>query len=878
MTEYEADEQHGNERGGRRGPLPIRLASRALTRVFLNPGGDPGDGRLRKAVEGKVVLVTGASYGIGEASALRLGGAGATVLLVARSRGRLEDVAERIEGNGGTARVHPCDLSDPDAVEALGADVLAANGRVDVLVSNAGKSIRRSIDLSYERFHDFRRTIDVNYLGPVRLVLALLPSMRERGEGHIVNVSTLGIRMPPTPRWSAYLSSKAAFDVWLRSLAPEVRHDGISCTSIYMSLVHTRMSDPTPMFRNMPGLTPEQAAGLVCRAIVERPREIEPWWVGATAPALEVARGPWERATSIVYNLTTDTPASVRPIREAGAELEDAGRPGAGDALREAAALAGLAPRAVEAMARSGMLQPARPDRVVRMMRAPLRHGMGPAALGAASAARWPDQPAIVDELGELTYSELDRRGRALASGLHDRLGVTAGDRLALMCRNHRGFVEGLLAGSRLGADVLLLNTDFAGPQLASVLEREEASAAVLDEEFGSVFDEAGFEGPRALAWADRARSEPEIESMIDAYEWAAARDPATRAQGRLVILTSGTTGTPKGAPRSLSLFSLLGPITTFLARVPVQARERILIGPPFFHGFGLTYLGLAMFLGATAVARRRFDPEEALRAIDEHRVTTLIAVPVMLQRILELPPEVRDRYDASSLRVVISAAAPLGPDLAAALTDAFGDVVYNIYGTTETGFGTIATPEDLRAAPGTVGRPLRGSVVRLLDDGGSDVPTGTTGRIFIGGGMVFEGYSGGGSKDTIAGMMSTGDLGHFDEEGRLFIDGREDDMVVSGGENVFPAEIEETLARHPDVADVAVLGVEDEQFGQRVMAYVVVQKDAEVTEDDLKGHVKTNLARFKVPREIVFVEEIPRNPTGKILRRRLRSDASAVG
>ena len=182
--------------------------------------------------------------------------------------------------------MHPCDLSDPDAVEALGADVLAANGRVDVLVSNAGKSIRRSIDLSYERFHDFRRTIDVNYLGPVRLVLALLPSMRERGEGHIVNVSTLGIRMPPTPRWSAYLSSKAAFDVWLRSLAPEVRHDGISCTSIYMSLVHTRMSDPTPTLRNMPGLTPEQAAGLVCRAIVDRPREIEPWWVGATAPAL----------------------------------------------------------------------------------------------------------------------------------------------------------------------------------------------------------------------------------------------------------------------------------------------------------------------------------------------------------------------------------------------------------------------------------------------------------------------------------------------------------------------------------------------------------------------------------------------------------------
>ncbi len=306
-----ADEQHDL-----RGPLPIRLASRAFTRVFLNPGGDPGEERLRAAVDGKVALITGASRGIGEATALRLGNAGARVLLVARSRERLERLAERIGELGGTADVYACDLADPDAVEALGAEVLDENHRVDVLVSNAGKSIRRSIDLSYERFHDFRRTIDVNYLGPVRLVLALLPSMRERGQGHIVNVSTLGVRIPPTPRWAAYLSSKAAFDVWLRSLAPEMRRDGVTYTSIYMALVHTRMSDPTPVFRRMPGLTPDQAAGLVCRAIVERPREIEPWWVGTTAPALQFARGPWELANSLVYRLTTDSAASARPVRE----------------------------------------------------------------------------------------------------------------------------------------------------------------------------------------------------------------------------------------------------------------------------------------------------------------------------------------------------------------------------------------------------------------------------------------------------------------------------------------------------------------------------------------------------------------------------------
>ena len=541
----------------------------------------------------------------------------------------------------------------------------------------------------------------------------------------------------------------------------------------------------------------------------------------------------------------------------------------ASSAVREAASLSALAPRAVAALVRNGVLRPVRPDRLARLLLAPLQHGTGAAALAAATATRWPDQPAIVDERGELTYGELDRRARGLASALLEECDSTTGG-LAVMCRNHRGFVEALLAGSRLGADLLLLNTEFAGPQLAQVLEREKPGTAILDEEFASVFDEAGFEGNRVLAWAEDKQAGTTFDSLIAAHESPKPSRSATRTQGRLIILTSGTTGVPKGAPRSLSVPSLLGPMTTFFSTVPLRARERILIGPPFFHGFGLTYLGVAMFLGATMVVRRRFDAEAALRAIDEHGVTTLIAVPVMLQRILELPDDVRGRYDHSSLQVVISAAAPLGTGLAAAVTDAFGDVVYNLYGTTETGFAAIATPEDLHAAPGTVGRPPNGTTVRILDEQDAGLRAGETGRIFVGGRMVFEGYSDGRSKDTVAGLMSTGDLGHFDAQGRLFIDGREDDMIVSGGENVFPGEIEEALTRHPDVADVAVLGVADEQFGQRLKAYVVLEKDCRPTEDDLKAHVKANLARFKVPREIVFTDEIPRNPTGKVLRRRL--------
>ena len=307
------------------GFLPLAVASRLLSRA-INPGGDPSERRLREAVTGKVVLVTGASHGIGEATARRLGGAGATVLLVARSADRLDDVAADISDLGGDAHAFPTDLSDPRSVDRLAAQVLERHEHVDVVVSNAGKSIRRSIELSYDRFQDFERTIGINYLGPVKLLLAFLPSMRSRGEGHIVNVSTIGVRVPPAPYWAAYQASKSAFDIFLRSAALESRADGISATSIYMALVHTRMSAPTPTFRYVPGLTPEQAAGVVCKAIVERPRAISPWWADAVELGSAVSRRPWELGMGLYSRLTGDTPSAER-----AAEQEEAGERVAGE-------------------------------------------------------------------------------------------------------------------------------------------------------------------------------------------------------------------------------------------------------------------------------------------------------------------------------------------------------------------------------------------------------------------------------------------------------------------------------------------------------------------------------------------------------------------
>jgi fatty-acyl-CoA synthase len=333
---------------------------------------------------------------------------------------------------------------------------------------------------------------------------------------------------------------------------------------------------------------------------------------------------------------------------------------------------------------------------------------------------------------------------------------------------------------------------------------------------------------------------------------------------GSIIILTSGTTGTPKGAQRESP--NSLAPVGALLSKVPFRKGETTVIGAPLFHALGFAHAALGIILGSTLVMRRRFDPELALGDLEKHRATALIVVPVMLRKMLDLgaPPKL------PHLRIVFVAGSQLGAELCVRATEAFGPVVYNLYGSTEVAYATIATPEDLAAEPGCVGRVPRGARVRILDENGRDVPAGTTGRIFVGNAMPFEGYTGGGGKEIIDGLLSSGDVGHFDAAGRLFIDGRDDDMIVSGGENVFPGEIEELLLHHEAIRDAAVIGIPDDQWGQRLRAFVVPQDGAEPTEDEIKAYVRDNLARYKVPREVVFLAELPRNPTGKVLKREL--------
>jgi fatty-acyl-CoA synthase len=338
----------------------------------------------------------------------------------------------------------------------------------------------------------------------------------------------------------------------------------------------------------------------------------------------------------------------------------------------------------------------------------------------------------------------------------------------------------------------------------------------------------------------------------------------------RFVILTSGTTGTPKGAQRSSP--DGLGAVAALLDKIPFRSRETMMIAAPLFHSWGFFHFVISLPTASTMVLRRRFDPEQTLRAVQESRAQVLGVVPVMLQRILQLPEETLRRYDLSSLRIVSLSGSALPGELAVEWMDRFGDNIYNLYGSTEVAYATVATPADLRAAPGTAGRPPRGTVVRLYDEGGDPVPQGDVGRIFVGNEMSFEGYTGGGNKDAIDGLLSSGDVGHFDAAGRLFIDGRDDEMIVSGGENVFPREVEDLLADHEAVVEVAVIGVEDEEYGQRLKAFVVLAEGLEASEEDMKAHVKTHLAGYKAPREVEFIDELPRNATGKVLKKDLHA------
>jgi acyl-CoA synthetase (AMP-forming)/AMP-acid ligase II len=527
----------------------------------------------------------------------------------------------------------------------------------------------------------------------------------------------------------------------------------------------------------------------------------------------------------------------------------------------------------VATMGRARLLAPMRPDKYLRIAAAMQRENMGITSGFAAAAQRCPDRPGLVDELGTLTWREIDQRADALAAGLQGLAGKP--NVIGIMARNHRGFVESLIAANRIGADVLLLNTSFAGPALAEVVQREGVDAVIYDEEFTDTVDRALADVPdatRIIAWTDDAQDALTVEKIIAEHAGRAPQRASTKS--KVILLTSGTTGTPKGAKHSGGADGGPGILKAILDRTPWRAEEPVVVVAPMFHAWGFSQLVFAASMACTVITRRKFDPEATLELIDRHRATGLCVVPVMFDRIMELPEEVRNKYSGRSLRFAAASGSRMRPDVVTKFMDQFGDVIYNNYNATEAGMIATATPQDLRAAPETAGKPAGGTEIRILDEDFNEVPTGEVGGIYVRNSSQFDGYTSGKTKDFHEGFMASGDVGYLDDAGRLFVVGRDDEMIVSGGENVYPIEVEKTLSTHPDVAEASVIGVDDEQFGQRLAAFVVLNSGASATPDVLKQHVRENLANYKVPREITILDEMPRGSTGKIARSELQERA----
>jgi acyl-CoA synthetase (AMP-forming)/AMP-acid ligase II len=544
-----------------------------------------------------------------------------------------------------------------------------------------------------------------------------------------------------------------------------------------------------------------------------------------------------------------------RPLLRLGAQVHEGLR-----GLRKARLLVGL-----------------RPDKYLRMGAAVLRQGFTNTVGIAVSAQRRPNRPALIDELGTLSYRELDTRANSFAAALQQLPGGTP-QMVGIMCRNHRWFVDALAATERIGADVLLLNTSFAGPALAEVVLRERPDVIVYDQEFSASVDRAVNEKPdtaRIVAWTDdQGERTTTVETLVARH--AGQRPSHTGRKSKVILLTSGTTGTPKGARRAAGGGGSEG--LAMLSRLPWRAEETTVVAAPLFHAWGFGQLVIGTMFSCTLVLRRTFDAAATLELVDRYRATGLSIVPVMLERIMALPDEVRNRYSGRSLRFVSAAGSRMRPDAVVKFMDQFGDVVYNNYNATEVGVIALAGPEDLRAAPETAGKAMPGTQIRILDENRRELPRGGIGAIFARTKTQFEAYTSGHTKDVEDGFMATGDIGYLDDAGRLFVVGRDDEMVVSGGENVYPIEVEKALSTHPAVADTAVLGVDDEQFGQRLAAFVVLKPGASATADVLKQYVREQLANYKVPREVAFLDELPRNAAGKIMRQELKAHVVGAG
>jgi fatty-acyl-CoA synthase len=474
-------------------------------------------------------------------------------------------------------------------------------------------------------------------------------------------------------------------------------------------------------------------------------------------------------------------------------------------------------------------------------------------------------KPAIHDRHGTVTWADLDRRTNQVARLLAAR-GLHPGDRVATLLHNGREAVEVIIGAQKLGIVACPINTWAKPDELRSILDQAEPKLLFYDVRHGDQLEPVRSEdlGLVMIGELQGPEGADPYDTALDSHS-VAPLTPFTRDRGsaQIVIHTSGTTGKPKGASRAAGGRGMRE-FAGLIEVVPLHRDDVILCPAPLFHAFGMLAFTLGTLLGSTLVLPDRFDPQEALDLIQPHRVTACAMVPVMLRRIVSLPG--LKRYDLGSVRIILASGSALSQDLRERVADVFGDVLYDLYGSTEAGWVAIATPEDIRGRPGTVGRPVPGVELAAFSPQGERLPAGETGELHARSGARFEGYLDDAEAEEREGFLALGDMGWVDEDGYLHVEGRGDDMVVIGGENVYPIEVEETITKLDGVSDVAVLGVEDEEYGHVLAAFYEGSADPEAIEKACREA----LASFKVPRRVERVDSLPRTATGKVLKRDL--------
>lgn len=469
------------------------------------------------------------------------------------------------------------------------------------------------------------------------------------------------------------------------------------------------------------------------------------------------------------------------------------------------------------------------------------------------AAGKYKNKTAVVDEREAVSYADLYRQSQNLADALQSDFGLSAGNKTAFLCRSHANLLRALCAAARIGSRLFLLNPEMTAEQFAALVERHQFDFLFYDREVTHLVSDD---------WAKKSlvvfdENKPSVESVSKAKNQTNCKIKRAFA-GEIIVLTGGTTGTPKTARRKPSVFNFLNPFFALLTQLDLDKYQTVYIATPAYHGFGIAAIIIGMILGEKMFLLPRFDAAKACALIKENRIETVTVVPLMLQRMLN--------YDAdalASIECIISGGAALNPALVAETQARLGDKLFNLYGTSEAGFSVIAAPEDLRRNPETIGKKIGGVNLAILDANDKPVPNGTIGKICIKSRW---------SVKTDKNFVETGDLGFVDENGFLFLRGRTDEMIVSGGENVYPIELENIIVKHPSVQQVAVIGIPDQEFGQRLKAFVVSVPAANLTETEIKNWLAARVARFQMPAAVEFLEELPTTAIGKINKKALEN------